>query len=209
MKPTDILMQEHRVIELVLDCLDRMAANCEAGLPLDIEGASQAIEFFRVFADERHHAKEEDLLFPLMESKGFPRHGGPTGVMLHEHELGRRRVRAMADAVNEFSLGDLAGKIVFAEHARGYSALLREHIQKEDHCLFQMADRALAAADQEALSRSFDQVELENQGPQQREHYVRIAYELADRLGVSTTSRPPAGHGYSDSPTQGVKPAAV
>lgn len=117
MKPTEVLMQEHRVIELVLSCLDRMADNCDAGLPLDIEAATQAIDFFRVFADKCHHGKEEDLLFPLMEAKGFPRDGGPTGVMLHEHELGRRQVRSMEDAVKETSLGDLAGKILFVEQA--------------------------------------------------------------------------------------------
>lgn len=181
-------MQEHRVIEVVLDCLDRLADNCEAGHSFDVEAASQAIDFFRVFADECHHGKEEDILFPLMESRGFPRHGGPTGVMLQEHELGRRRVGAMAEAVKEFSLGDLAGKIVFVEHARAFSALLREHIQKEDHCLFRMADQALSPDDQDDLSRSFDRVEAERMGRQRREQYVGTAYALADRLGVSTTA---------------------
>lgn len=209
MKPTEVLMQEHRVIELVLDCLDRMADNCAAGHSLDVEAATQAIDFFRVFADQCHHGKEEDLLFPLMESKGFPRQGGPTGVMLHEHELGRRRVRAMEDAVKEFSLGDIAGKIVFVEHARAFSALLREHIQKEDHCLFNMADQALSPADQEDLSRLFDQVELEHMGPHQHEHYVRAAYGLADRLGVLATSQPQKGHSCNGSRMTGAEQAIL
>lgn len=188
MKPTELLMQEHRVIELVLSCLDRMADNCDAGRPLDIEAATQAIDFFRVFADQCHHGKEEDLLFPMMEAKGFPRDGGPTGVMLHEHEVGRQRVRGMEDAVKEASLGDLAHKLVFVEHARAFSALLREHIQKEDHCLFAMADRALSPADQEELAKNFDRVEAEQVGHGLHQQYLNIAFGLADRLGVSTCS---------------------
>jgi len=85
MRPTEILMQEHRVIEQVLDCLERMAQRVEAGDELDLESAKQAIDFFRNFADRCHHGKEEDCLFPLLEQKGFSREQGPTGVMLHEH----------------------------------------------------------------------------------------------------------------------------
>ena len=56
-------------------------------------------EFFRLFADQCHHGKEEELLFPLLEQKGIPRTGGPIGVTLHEHEEGRALVRQMGDAV--------------------------------------------------------------------------------------------------------------
>jgi hemerythrin-like domain-containing protein len=184
MKPTDVLMQEHRVIELVLSCLDRMADNCDAGHSLDVEAARQALDFFRVFADQCHHGKEEDLLFPFMEAKGFSREQGPTGVMLHEHELGRRHVRGMADALNEFSLGDLSGKLVFVEHARAFSALLRQHIQKEDHCLFRMADQALSDLEQDELSKSFNAVENEQLGRETHERYLKVAFALADRLGI-------------------------
>ena len=71
MRPTEILMQEHRVIEQVLDCLETMAQRAEAGEGVDLESAKQAIDFFRNFADRCHHGKEEDCLFPLLEQKGF------------------------------------------------------------------------------------------------------------------------------------------
>mgnify|MGYP000753666721 CR=1 FL=1 len=45
---------------------------------------TEAVDFFRMFADRCHHAKEENHLFPAMEAKGMPREGGPTGVMLYE-----------------------------------------------------------------------------------------------------------------------------
>src|SRR3989304_5906428 len=184
MRPTEVLMEEHRVIEQVLNCLERMADRCEAGQPLDIESANQAIDFIRMFADRCHHAKEEDLLFPLMEQKGFSREQGPTGVRLDEHERGRRHVRGMADALKELTLGDLAGKILFVEHARAFVQLLREHIDKEDHCLFPMANQVFSEVDQDQLARSFSKVEHEDMGPGTHEKYLQLANQLADRFGV-------------------------
>ena len=75
MKPTEILSGEHRIIEQVLDCLEKMAQNCAAGGRLDKPSAEQALDFFRNFADRCHHGKEETHLFPAMEAKGFPARG--------------------------------------------------------------------------------------------------------------------------------------
>jgi hemerythrin-like domain-containing protein len=158
MRPTEVLMQEHRVIEQVIACLEEITNCCEAGQALDTTSASEAIDFFRVFADRCHHGKEEDLLFPAMEERGFSREQGPTGVMLREHDAGRYHVHGMSKAVGRVTSGDTAATDAFIEHARGFAALLRQHILKEDQCLFPMADRALSAADQDALSQSFAKV---------------------------------------------------
>jgi hemerythrin-like domain-containing protein len=72
MRPTEILSSEHRVIEQVLDCLERIADNCSAQGSLNRESAEAAIDFFRTFADRCHHGKEETYLFPAMEACGFP-----------------------------------------------------------------------------------------------------------------------------------------
>ena len=77
MKPTQILENEHRVIEQVLDCLDKIADRCETDGRLDAESAREAVDFFRNFADRCHHGKEEAELFPLMHARGFPQEGGP------------------------------------------------------------------------------------------------------------------------------------
>ena len=108
MRPTEVLANEHRVIELVLDCLDAMARRCEAVGRLDDEAARQAIDFFRSFADRCHHAKEENQLFPLMEARGFDRNAGPTAVMRHEHVQGRAYVAEMEQAVAGAARGDEA-----------------------------------------------------------------------------------------------------
>jgi len=187
MKPTEILSEEHRVIEQVLDCLEKIAHNCTAEGRLDKTSAEQALDFFRNFADRCHHGKEETHLFPAMEAKGFSREGGPTGVMLHEHEQGRAHVRGMADAVEEAAAGKSKAIAQFVTHARGYVNLLREHIEKEDHCLFTMANQTLTANDQEKLMDAFENVEHEQMGLGIHAKFLNLADELADRFGVSRT----------------------
>jgi hemerythrin-like domain-containing protein len=195
MHATDMLMGEHRVIEQVLDCLEKLADRCAAGGGLDVASARQALEFLREFADHCHHGKEEGHLFPLLEARGFRREGGPTGVMLDEHEQGRRHVAAMAAAVVGAAAGHPAAGEAFVRHARDYVRLLREHIQKEDHCLFPMAAQVLTEADRSALLHSFEGVEGGEMGEGTHEEYLRLANDLADRLQVPR-ARPGGTHAH-------------
>ena len=187
MKPTEILSGEHRIIEQVLDCLETIARNCATEGRLDKTSAEQALDFFRNFADCCHHGKEETHLFPAMEAKGFPRQGGPTGVMRSEHEQGRTHIRAMAEAIEGATAGNSGAVAQFIYHAQGYVGLLREHIEKEDHCLFTMANQTLTEDDQHTLLAAFENVEQEHMGLGTHEKFLNLADELADRLGVTRT----------------------
>lgn len=178
MRPTEVLMQEHRVIEQVLDCLETIAQRVETGDEIDVDSVYQACDFFCNFADRWHHGKEENCLFPLMEENGFSREQGPTGVMLHEHEEGRRRIRGISAAVEAAAKGE------FVSHALAYVQLLREHIRKEDHCLFEMANQTLSQSEQTRLMESFTHEEQDGMGPDAHEKYLGIAAELAERYGV-------------------------
>lgn len=194
MKPTEILSNEHRVIEQVLACLERMIDQSQSRRKLAEQPACEAVVFFRMFADRCHHGKEETHLFPAMEAKGFSRETGPTGVMLREHELGRAHVRGMDQAIEAAAAGDAEALRQFAEHGRAYIELLREHIQKEDHCLFAMADQAFSQEDQQALWEAFQRVEAEEMGAGTHETYLKIANDLADRYGVPHATVDSQGH---------------
>jgi hemerythrin-like domain-containing protein len=187
MRATEILFNEHRVIEQVLACLEKMAEQAEREQRLDDAPARDAVEFFR------NHGKEEAQLFPLMERRGFSPDAGPTAVMRHEHVQGRDCIRRIDAAIGPASSGDADGLRDFARAAREYVTLLRAHIQKEDHCLFPMADTALDAADQQRLLDGFLQVDREQIGTSAHAALLRVADELADRFGVvRATAQPPA-----------------
>lgn len=178
MKPTEVLKEEHRVIERVLGVLEKAATRLERGEQLPKDLFPKAVEFIRGFADRCHHGKEEGSLFPLLERQGIPRQGGPIGVMLFEHEEGRRWVKLMDEAGARYSRGEEGAAKGLIEGARGYSQLLQAHIGKEDHVLFPMADQVLSETDQAGLLERFEAVEREEMGAGVHEHYHHLVEEL-------------------------------
>jgi hemerythrin-like domain-containing protein len=191
----DILKSEHRVIQQVLDCLEKIVSEAKRQGRLEADPARDAIAFFRNFADHCHHGKEEDYLFPAMEAKGFPRQSGPTGVMLYEHEKGREHIRGMDAVVEQAATGDAAAVDTFCRQAQAYVELLREHIAKEDHCLFTMADEAFSPADHARLLAQFELVEAEQMGKGTHQRFLDLAKRLAERYDVAQAQLANSCHG--------------
>ena len=189
MNPTEILSSEHRVIEIVLDCLERLADEARRSGRLDLESAAQAMRFLRTFADACHHEKEEQKLFKALEARGLPRRMGPLAVMLGEHETGRSLVRELDVAIYAAREGEEDAPQRFADRAVAYVELLREHIAKEDQVLFPMAEGLLDAHAKERLVADFEELERCH-APGTHEEMERIARTLAERFGVELQNRP-------------------
>ncbi|MBI2359537.1 MAG: hemerythrin domain-containing protein [Deltaproteobacteria bacterium] len=177
---TEALKHDHRIIEKVLDVLERLIAR-SGEAPVEIW--RKAIDFIRGFADQCHHLKEEKLLFPAVGERGIPLEGGPIGVMLMEHEEGRGYVRAMAAALDLWDQDPDAAKRTLVANARPYLRLLREHIMKEDEILFNMADGVLSGEEQKKLLAEFEEHEAREIGPGVHEKFLQIANELEQYSG--------------------------
>ena len=173
--PRDVLMEEHRVIERVLDALERMLAQDGIDEPF----LKKAMVFFQNFADRCHHAKEEDFFFPALERAGIPYVGGPIGCMLNEHTQGRRLVQAMAANLDRGAQGESSAIDTIRTAAADYIALLREHIQKEDDILFVMADQVLDAKTQATILAQFRDAEKSGCDHEKHGSYLALADELS------------------------------
>src|SRR3990170_3451804 len=131
MVATEALKNDHRLIEKVLHVLEVASKKIDQGGEVPVDVLKKATDFIRNFADSSHHGKEENILFKSMEEKGFPREGGPIGVMLMEHDEGRRYVRGLVEGIEKYAAGDTDAKKSIAENARNFAGLLAPHIQKE------------------------------------------------------------------------------
>jgi hemerythrin-like domain-containing protein len=150
MDATENLMTEHRLIERVIEALNAFADAAARKSTDEKEELGRFVTFIRELADGVHHGKEEEILFAAMVEAGFPRHAGPIGVMLAEHDEGRRLVavlRGLAEQAGPWSAED---RQALVEAAGGYGDLLRAHIRKEDEILYPMAEARLAP---EAIER--------------------------------------------------------
>lgn len=183
-KSLEILMNEHRLIEQVLNCLEKIVASCSEEGRLDGDAARQAIDFFREFADRGHHGKEEIQLFPMLETHGMGTPCGPVAVMCREHELARMYIQGMESAVESASQGESESVQWFIRHGQSYVRLLREHIGKEDHCLFTRAEEALSAEDDAKLLAEYARFEASEFSSGVQERLVATANQFADRYGV-------------------------
>lgn len=182
MKATDVLVDEHRVIERALDALEAAAGRLEAGQAVRPEFFLSAVDFIRGYADGCHHQKEEGILFTRMEAQGIPLQGCPLGVMLAEHELARQYTRALQFGAESLQKGNPGGVNQIVHSARSYVGLLRSHINKEDTILFPMAERVIPAMQHEQVWADFEPVVAVEAGDGVHDKYLALAAALEREL---------------------------
>jgi hemerythrin-like domain-containing protein len=178
MKATQILMDEHRVIERVLTAMQTAATRVSQGVEVRPAFFINAALFIKNYADGCHHKKEEGGLFKAMKAAGVPADSGPLFFMLADHEKGRLFTREMRDAAEKWEKGDPSAKGAVVQNALGYVALLRQHISKEDNILFPMADRIIPPEQQEQVAADFERIEHEEIGEGLHEKYLALAEVL-------------------------------
>jgi hemerythrin-like domain-containing protein len=186
MNPISELTAEHRAIESALAILADISP--AIGLPERPEAlpdAARLVEFFSTFADACHHGKEEGFLFPALEQIGVSRKAGPIGVMLAEHDLGRRYLAAMRDNLSKMNAGRLAAAADFRKNAAQYIDLLRQHIYKEDQVLFKIAAQSLSQEMLAGICIDFERLEREKIGSGKHEAYHRLLGELREKYWTS------------------------
>src|SRR5262249_41773150 len=158
--------REHGLIDQALSVLEHVTERVEFGHRVSRGSLRALVDFFQTFLDASHDAKEEEVLFPALERAGFPKR--PLELMHAEHEQARRLLRTVADAASELERSQEAAKR-FAEAASKYAMLLREHIRKENHMLFRMADRLLTAEGDREVTAAFERHDSQLLGPHSQE----------------------------------------
>jgi hemerythrin-like domain-containing protein len=94
-----------------------------------------------------------------MVDHGFPREAGPIAVMLHEHDVGRSLVGVLDGLAQQTTTWSEEDHGTLAHTVGEFSALLRQHIQKEDQILYPMASARLPEPVQEEMFQRFQSLE--------------------------------------------------
>jgi hemerythrin-like domain-containing protein len=176
-----VLAREHRLIERGLVVLSCICDEARRTRRLDAEEATEVIGFLRDFADRTHHLKEEAILFPAIEAKGF----FPGCGLVSEHQLGRRRVKGMANAVERSVRGDAEAVGAFLGQARSFIGILQAHIAKEDDCLASIVQRTFSSEDRVRLLQQFDEMERREVGERAFERFTTIVEALEAKHAVA------------------------
>lgn len=156
---TQALVEEHRLILRMIALLERNAVQTKAGGNTNWQFYLDGVDFIRYYADRFHHAKEEDVLFAALVENGMPRENSPVAAMLMEHEQGRKYVVAMELAAREALYGKPDQERTVVENALAYAALLRDHIEKEDHVLYPLAERIIPETMRDKILADYQKAE--------------------------------------------------
>lgn len=172
MQATDILEDEHRNIERMLTLIDKATEKLDQGQEVEPSFFEDAIDFIRNYADKKHHAKEETILFSVLSASGMPKETGPIAVMEEEHEKGRNLVKNLAEAAQKYRSGDANAKQELIHNGRSYFQMLSIHIKKEDNVLYPMANKMLNQQQLDDILKKFQ--ETDAQFGAKEEHYQKM-----------------------------------
>jgi hemerythrin-like domain-containing protein len=178
MKATQQLRDEHEGVKIMLSILEQVCQQWEATENLNREHFEGILRFLKVFVDQCHHGKEEELLFPALVAAGVPE-DGPIAVMLHEHQMGRNYVKAMSTAFSKYMASGVSSPKDVLQNAHSYISLLRDHIEKENNVLFVMADSLLSEQSQDELFEGFEKIEEDRIGVGKHEEFHGLLKKLS------------------------------
>jgi hemerythrin-like domain-containing protein len=176
---TQVMVEEHKLILRMVALLEKNTELLEKGRFRDWNFFLAGVDFIRNYADRFHHAKEEDVLFKALVSNGMPEQNSPVAAMLMAHDQGREHVCAMEDAARRALDGEIGQAAIIIEHARGYIAMIRDHIDKEDTILYPLAERVLPQEMRPAMVEAYQQAE--GLAPGLEERYRRLVEEYEQR----------------------------
>ncbi len=154
MWPIGPLMHEHRLIERMVELVDRQAGLSRDGSALDPGFVLGVVDFFRRYADRCHHGKEEDILFRNLEEMELePDLAGMMAELVDDHRYGRRLVGDIEKAGLAHSRGDNGAGAELVRLLKGLTVFYPAHIKKEDEHFFYPV---MELFDEEAKNRMLD-----------------------------------------------------
>jgi hemerythrin-like domain-containing protein len=178
LKATEQLKKEHNAVKVMLRVLDKLCKKLEAGERIAPDHLDNIIEFFQVFVDRCHHAKEENMLFVAMQKTMDPSDGDRIGALIKDHVSGRNYLRDLQAASALYRKGDPEAAKMILQSAKHYMTLLIQHIDIEDNVLYPIADARLSSQKQEELLDEFDRLELEEIGEGKHEEFHKMIEKL-------------------------------
>ncbi|MBK6516357.1 MAG: hemerythrin domain-containing protein [Polyangiaceae bacterium] len=138
-----VLAREHREMERVALAFEAWATRLKPDAAEDPRPqCARFVDFFRAFVADVHHAKEEGILFEVLDRTGFSRQSGPISVMAHEHNV----LDGILLEIEELAKGGWGAAELprLQERVQTYADVLRRHIQKEETVLYPMAEARMS-----------------------------------------------------------------
>lgn len=155
------LKNDHRVIQQVVAGMSAVAELLDSGKQVDPGVLADLVQFLRVFADQCHHEKEEQHLFPLLVNKANASTRRELESLEREHRSAQQLVNQLAKVAAVYAYNPGAVRYRMIDLLQQLVELYPAHIWKEDFLLLPLAQQNLSPDEQRNLQTKFEDVERE------------------------------------------------
>ena len=137
---------------------DRLDSLFQEFCRLKLTNFSEARTYFREFNHGllRHIRWEEEILFPLFESKTGMKNSGPTEVMRFEHTQIKKNLQDIHDKIRAGEAGDDDSEAMLLE-------VLTQHNAKEEGILYPAIDSFLQLETRDQVFKQMEEISIEKQ----------------------------------------------
>jgi hemerythrin-like domain-containing protein len=156
MKPIGPLMREHRLIERMVNILEKELMNVKDSGSVDTTIVSKGVDFFRTYADRTHHGKEEDILFKQLSEKNLTlEHKKMMNKLIADHAYARKTVGALKNANASVAKGNNSSTQEVISNIEKLVELYPRHIFIEDKEFFYPILEYFSKEEQEDMLEEF------------------------------------------------------
>jgi hemerythrin-like domain-containing protein len=153
-KSTNVLREEHQLIENALVAIAAIIKKLEKGNPLDRRQVWEMAGAFATFVGRTHHGKEDFLLSMIRARKGCSDEYA-IRTFYDEHHRVEELLAGLRKAAAEYLDAADKGAKPLVETLRDVVDFYPGHMWKADHVLFPLADDLLSETDHRVLGEHF------------------------------------------------------
>lgn len=156
MLPRGPLMIEHRLIEKMLNIIDKKVTIMKMNNEIDPVFIDNTVDFIRTYADRTHHGKEEDILFRDLENKNIsPQDKKIMQDLVDDHTYARKVVGDIVAARKQYTQGDDLARTTIIDGLHALISFYPGHIKKEDKEFFPITEKYFNAMELDQMLDEF------------------------------------------------------
>ena len=163
--PITQLIDEHRIMERVMDVMEKLAEGIEEQRPISSDMIMGNIGMLLECNDEYHYGKEEDILLPFLEEIGKNEIKESIQSCITKYRENDKLLATIIDSVDEHSNGDMDATIRIMENIREFVRNVRPLYLNEDEEIFRPLKKNLTKEEMDKLSKKFQDFDYEWDGP--------------------------------------------
>ncbi|MCL7476023.1 MAG: hypothetical protein SCH39_12350 [Methanosarcinales archaeon] len=182
MDPVKQLMDEHRVIERVVDIFDKLIEGLENGIKVSPELIMTNIGMLAECANEYHCGKEMNIILPYLDSMGKTDLKTALESYLNDYNNSFGYIDNILAVMEAYASGDMSVAAKIVENGLTFIEEVRPIFEGEDEAVFKILKQGLDKEELAQLGEMIQEFEYSWNGPLLM-NYQKMVREMERKTG--------------------------